>query len=240
MIFFLKSILIYLGIITIIVFTADILRMYLLAQKSKILIKNVIPFERHLSNPQIKILVLGDSTAYGTGSETSELTTAGRLGALYPEASLTNLAVNGLRLEGLLKIVSTLDTKEHYSLILVQIGANDIIRLTTLAKIKEEVKEMVAELSKKTDSLIILHSGDIGEAKFFPFYLKPILSYRSYRVRDIYIKIAKEYRVHYIDLIDSPAAEFLRTNPDLYYADDKLHLSGAGYGLWFNEIKKVL
>lgn len=240
MIFSLKSIAVYLCILVLIALAVGILNIYLFVQKTKILIKNAVPFERNLPNPEMKILVLGDSTAFGTGSEKPELTTAGRLGSLYPQASVTNLAVNGLRLEGLLKIISKLDEKEHYSIILVQIGANDIIRLTKMKKIEERVNKVFEKLSNKTDSLIILHSGNIGESEFFPFFLKPILSNRSYKVRDIYKKIAKEYKAHYVDLIDSPVSPIMKNNPNVYYSADKLHLSGAGYGVWFDEIKKGL
>jgi len=74
------------GILAIILFDGK--RTVLLAKKSTVLIKNTTSFRRLLPEAKMNILVLGDSTAYGTGTETSEESTAGRLGVLFPEANI--------------------------------------------------------------------------------------------------------------------------------------------------------
>jgi lysophospholipase L1-like esterase len=54
------------------------------------------------------------------------------------------------------------------------------------------------------------------------------------------MRVASSTGASYVDLIDSNASKLLRENPYEYYAGDLLHLSDAGYGLWFDEIKKKL
>jgi lysophospholipase L1-like esterase len=83
-----------------------------------------------------------------------------------------------------------------------------------------------------------MHSGNVGDSKIWPFYLKPVYTKKSYAVREIYQNIAKKYNIEYVDIIASPIAGIIEGHDDTYYANDYLHLSGAGYGLWFDEIKK--
>lgn len=238
--FNLKNIVIGVIFSIIIILIIDALRVYALIKKSKTLVDSAIPYEQTVPNAETKILVLGDSTAWGTGAENPKVSTAGRLGAIYPEAELRNLSQNGLRLKGLNKILDAEDPSEHFDIILVQIGANDIIRFTSMGDIELDAEKVFRRLSKQTDKLIVLHSGDVGEAKFFPFYLRPILSKRSYKMREIYKKFADQYGASYVDLISAPSVKVMDSTPALYYASDWLHLNGAGYGLWFEEIKKSL
>lgn len=226
------------------IFIYESARSFILAKKSAELIKSTKPFNRRVELPTSRILVLGDSTAYGTGVTSGKYSTAGRLGEYYPNADITNISRNGLKIKGLIKILDTLDQKEEkkekYDLVLIQIGANDIIRLTSKDEIEEGIKEVLSLVKEKGPKVVLLHSGDIGETKFFPWFLRPLLSKRSKEVREIYLSQTKAYGANYVDLINSPIASKLRENPDLYYANDFLHLSDEGYGLWFTEIKKHL
>src|SRR5665213_3447970 len=47
-----------------------------------------VPYEQHPPNPAMYILVMGDSTAVGTGAATNTESIAGRLGARYPQADI--------------------------------------------------------------------------------------------------------------------------------------------------------
>ncbi len=224
----------------VVVLAFDLVRGFILAKRSQVLIRSLTPFSRNLPNAPMRILVVGDSTAYGTGSDSPTTTTAGRLGEMYPQASVTNLAVNGLKIEGLLAIFEKIDLKTHYDIVLIQIGANDIIRLTSIDRIHEGIKKVLERAQKFGGKVILLHSGNVGEAPFFPWYLRPILSSRSLEVRDIYTSEVGNYSAEYVDLINSPVAKLLRDDIKKYYSNDMLHLTGDGYGLWFNEIKKHL
>lgn len=86
----------------------------------------------------------------------------------------------------------------------------------------------------------MLHSGDVGDAKFFPWFVRPLFSKRSREVREMYKKEVHDRDASYVDLIASSISQTLRENPRRYYASDWLHLSGDGYGLWMQEIQKFL
>ncbi len=234
------SIIIIFVILVGIVLLFDIVRTIMLLRKTGVLMKKAIPFSRTVVNAQTNILVLGDSTMVGTGSEDPKNTTAGRLGSMYPNATITNISENGLKIAGLLEKIKTIDTTQKFDIILIQIGANDIIRFTSIKNIEEGIQKVLAWTIANSNKVIFLHSGNVGDSKFFPWYINALLSKRSYEVRDIYIKQAQATGAHYINLIDSSLTKVVLENPNEYYANDFLHLNDKGYGLWFDEIQKEL
>lgn len=234
------KIILYIGAAVFIALIIDTVRFYLLIDQSKKLVEASRSFEVIQPDADMKILVLGDSTAVGTGVDDPHKSTAGRLSERYPEAEVKNISQNGLKTRELLERLDTLDAKEHYSLVLIQIGANDIIRFTSMKEIEKDIDAILARLSKQSDQVVILHSGDVGEAPFFPLFMRPIYSSRSYEMRDLYSKLSSTYGAQYVDLIGSAVGELIKRDPKTYYADDLLHLSNEGYGLWFEEIEKNL
>lgn len=225
----------------------DTFRMYFLFRKTLDLEKNFEAFSREIPNETlpkleepIRILVVGDSTAVGTGSETSESSTAGRLGAKYPDAEIVNLAQNGLRISELSPILESIDSNEHFDIVLIQIGANDIIRFTSTKKIEGGIRKVLEKTKSLGEKVIVLHSGDIGESRFFPWYVRPLLTKKSLKTREIYIKQANIYGASYVDLISASSSKLFLEDYNKYYAKDLLHLTGDGYGLWFDEINKQI
>jgi lysophospholipase L1-like esterase len=216
--------------IAVAILTFDALRMYSLYQNTRKLEK-IMPFQREFPDASDRILVLGDSTAAGTGTSDNKYSTAGRLASLFPGAEIINISENGLQIGELTKKLEDVDGR--YDLILIQIGANDIIRLTGMNAIDLELQKLLTMANELSDKVIILHSGDIGKSKFFPVYVRPILSSRSRQVRDIYIKNAETFGVSYVDLFDVEMT-------DETYSDDKLHPNDAGYEIWFKEIMKKI
>ena len=234
------KILLYIGLAVFLALVIDTLRSYLLIAQSNSLVEVSRSFEVINPDADMKILVLGDSTAVGTGVDDPKKSTAGRLSERYPEAEVNNISQNGLKTRELLERLDALDTKKHYSLILIQIGANDIIRFTSMKEVEKDIDAILAQLSKQSDKVVILHSGDVGEAPFFPLFMRPIYSHRSYEMRNLYRRLSSAYGAHYVDLIGSAVGESMKKDPKTYYAEDLLHLSNEGYGLWFEEIEKVL
>lgn len=226
-----KLIIIFL-IILVAILAYDTVRIYFLFQKTIELEKSSV-FERTIPGASFRILVLGDSTAVGTGASKPEDSTAGRLAAKYPNAEVVNLAKSGDKIEDLEWILKTISDTERYDIVLIQIGANDIIRFTSMKDIEEGIGRILERSKTFRGKVIILHSGNIGESKFFPWYVRPLLSKRSYEAREIYKRVAEKYGASYVNLID---VEF----PEKYYASDHLHLSSDGYGVWFEEIEKKL
>lgn len=197
------------------------------------------PYEQSPANPNMKILIAGDSTGVGTGATEARDSTAGLIGSLYPNAAITNISVNGLKLEGLeQKLGGTTDT---YDLIVLQIGANDIVRLTSFKNIEQRFESVLTLAEGRADDVLILTSGNIGSSPIFKWPLSALMEYRTKKVREIFMsKISTRPNVAYVDLFKERKDDEFAKDPQKYYAADNFHPSSNGYALWFEKMKTVL
>lgn len=106
---------------------------------------NAIPFSRDASGP--KILVIGDSTAVGTGASASSTSLAGLLGSHYPSASIENRGINGSKTRDLLTRNDL--SGDRYDLIMIHIGGNDTVRFTNLDELTKDIA-LVIDDAKNT------------------------------------------------------------------------------------------
>ena len=197
------------------------------------------PFGRDNPKARVKIIVLGDSTAIGTGSKSNKESVAGRFGNDFPQAEIVNISQNGKRIHGLIRDFLPL-IRGHYDLAVVQIGGNDIIWLTPLADIDRDLSIVVGKMKKSADHVVILHSGNVGLAPIFSWPLDQLLTARSRAVRALYMKKAQELGVIYVDLFTERSNDLFLKDVPRYYAADGLHPSGDGYGWWYRKIREAL
>lgn len=202
--------------------------------KTTNLIDKTKPFNQNIENPDQKILVVGDSIAYGVGTTKSEKSISGRLGEKFPNSKITTRAENGLTTSELL------EDKEKYfrgdfDKTVIIIGANDIIWWKNLEKTTSNIKKIIKEAENNKSKTYFYTSGKIGEAPVIPWYLKPIYNKRSLTIRNKAKRISKEHKnTEYIDLISDGKDIF--SGKKKYYAKDLLHLSDKGYKLWFERL----
>jgi len=203
--------------------------------------ESAVPYEQHPEDANMKILVAGDSTGVGTGAGEGQFSTAGRLGRDYPKADIINISENGLRLEGLARKLEKLSSDSKYDLILMQIGANDITGLTSLKAIEERLSAVLNYATTHSSEVIVVTSGNIGLSKVFRAPLSTFISRRTLKVRNSYMeKIGMYSSVNYVDLFKDAEHDIFITDVEKYYAKDLFHPSKDGYGIWYEEIKKVL
>jgi hypothetical protein len=134
---------------------------------------SAVKYEQHPVNPTLRILTIGDSSVVGTGSTDPALSVAGRLGADYPTADITNLGVNGTRTQELIERFQSIQD-QHYDLIIIHTGGNDIVHFTKMADIESGLRQVLDLATPLSDSVIVLHGGNIGSSKLFP---APTLTY---------------------------------------------------------------
>ena len=200
---------------------------------------SVKPFEQIRPEAGLKILFLGDSTAVGLGSARPETSMAGWFAHEFPRADIENISQSGLRLAGLYQKLDEIPGND-YDLAVLQIGANDIMRMTPLENIDRDLRAILARVGKISRQVVVLHSGDIGTAPIFLWPFNRFLSRRSYHVREIYRRAAGESGAVYVDLIRFNTDRVLSSDEKKYYAADHLHLSGDGYRLWYEAIRKAM
>jgi len=225
--------------VIIIILVRDAVRMIMLIKKSAVLVANAVPFERTLTSAKHRIIVLGDSTGVGVGASDPALSTAGRMASAYPNASVTNRSKSARRIHELLETLHS-ETFPHADLVLIQIGANDIVYFTPLKSIDTDLDTLLRKAKTISDHVVILHSGDVGLAPIFPSYIGYFFSKRSLAVRDIYMRQAQIHGVGYVDLYRTKEKDIFLTNIDKFYANDHFHPSGAGYEDWFKQIEQAI
>ena len=60
-----------------------------------------VKFSQSPSNPNMRILIIGDSTIVGTGADDPQKSLAGLVGGTFPKAVVVNTGVNGLKTKSL-------------------------------------------------------------------------------------------------------------------------------------------
>ena len=211
---------------------------YKAIHQTKYLMAEAVPYQQDPPNAKFSILMAGDSTAVGTGAATPAGSTAGLIGAEYPDASISNIGVNGLKLDGLLQKFQEMPTTTQYDLIVIQIGANDIVGFTPLSKVSSELSQGLVLARQHAKHVVVLTAGDVGLAPVFRFPLSYIFEQRTLAVRKIFMsEIAQYQNVSYVDLFKYRNDEIFNTDIPKYYAADHFHPSAAGYAVWYQSIK---
>lgn len=212
-------------------------RSFLLVRKSVKLVEQSRRFEHDIPDSKQRILVIGDSTGVGTGTS-PEFSIAGQLGSDFPDASIQNESVNGWKVADALQNFPDVPAKS-FGIVLLQIGANDIMRGTPLPKFCEALDGLFKKSAAAGKRVLALHSGNIGLAPFFPWPLSSIMRARTLRYRSEYRRIASANGVTYVDLYHEAADDPFQ-GKDEFYAADLLHLSAKGYGEWYRSVKKMM
>lgn len=196
------------------------------------------PFERKNLSALLRILVMGDSTALGTGAADKTQSVAGWFGQDFPEAHIENFSWNGRLGKELLTDFPS--PAGHFKLVVVQIGGNDILRFTPLNEIEKNLPEIIRRAKMLGDHVAILHSGNVGLAPAFIWPFNALYTERARKVREIYIRAAKEHGAMYVDLFTERGNDPFLKDVDGYYSPDHLHPSGQGYRVWYQRIRQTL
>lgn len=219
-------------------------RLHTAFNATDVMIDNTTGYQRFLPNPDMSILVAGDSTAVGIGTTTNSASIAGRLAKEYPQADITNIGVNGAKLQDLqtkLEFQKERFKSHPFDLIVLQIGANDITHFTSKADIKDQLDTVLGIASSMGSKVLLLTSGDVGRAPVFYWPLSSIYSIRTHTVRDIFIEEASKFpNVSYVDLYIDRENDPFEKDKSKYYSSDLFHVTDDGYGVWYSQLQKFL
>ena len=202
---------------------------YRLANRSK-------PFNRDLASSRARVLVVGDSIGVGTGAQCAEESIAGLLGREFPDVAVINRARNGAKCADTLRQLRDIPEDERFEVVLVHVGGNDVLRATPLPEIERDITDVLREAHRRTQHVIFLAPPNVGLCPvFFPPF-SWLLTMRSRRARDIFVRIAAQEDVTCIDLFRERREDMFSRNPRLYFADDRLHPTSASYRAAYHAI----
>ncbi len=201
------------------------------AKRSAPLIEATPPYNYADSNRLRHILILGDSLAVGVGAP-QEKTIAALLGFSL-KANVENLALSGAQTHDLAGQMER-TSRERYDLILIQIGANDVIRFKSLKEAERNMSALLARAQSVSDRVVFLTAGNIGDAPLWPWPLNSLYTARTLHIRERFMALAVQYDALYVDIYAH--GNLFSSDPARYYAVDNLHLSEEGYLKWFEII----
>lgn len=178
----------------------------------------------------IRMSVLGDSLAFGTGATDPANALAFRiyraLLATHPGSEVTNEAIGGSRVADVTRLqVPALDP--HANLVFVIAGGNDVVRRTPPAAFAADYAALLAGIRARAPHAAVVVCGvpDVARSPLFAdsFAKTEALS----RIDDLAVRrSARAAGAAYVDLFT--ITRRLGTNPAFFSSDD-FHPSDAGY-----------
>ena len=205
-------------------------------QESVALARLSQPLQRPLVRPALRLLIVGDSTAVGTGASAPQASVAGLLAERFPRLQIDNRARDGAKFAG---VMAQLDGDDRVDMVLVMAGGNDVVRLSGLQALQGDVESVVQRARQRADLVVLMPAGNVGNA---PFFLPPLswwMTERSRRLHGIVNEAASRAGagavVVVVDLFRESADDPFVQQPALN-ARDGLHPNDAGYRVWFGEL----
>lgn len=192
------------------------------------------PYSARPAQPTRRILVVGDSTAVGTGASGPLASVPGLIGQQHPRWHIDNLARNGARFADVAAQLERAAT--GYDLVLVLAGGNDVIRFTSQDALRGQIAAVVDLARQRGAHVVLMPCGNVGHAPFFMPPLSWVMSRRSERLHAIVQEISDTGHVRYVRLLKPREEDPFVARSDELHAADGLHPSDAGYQQWLREL----
>lgn len=219
-----------------------LIQAWLHVRRGKLLSAESMKYEQHPKNPTARVLIVGDSTAFGTGASNPDQSLAGRLGHDFPEIDITNLAKNGARQRDIQAQLTQYDRRHqpHLDLIVMLFGANDVIHFSNLKVLPQDLPGLLAQAQALGSHVIFMTEGNIGNAPAFPRWFAKILEQRSREFQIMAQQKSKAQHVIFIDQFVEYDQDRWHRDPKKFYAADLFHPSGVAYGEWYDHLRQAM
>lgn len=235
-----QSIFVYVLIAIILLIVFRIVVMIFKLSYNKFLGLTVKPYSQKGRNNERWILLLGDSTAVGTGASHWRDTIAGRFARDYPDIEIVNVAQNGGLVRNLHGQIKNLN-ETKFDLVIVSVGGNDVWHLTSLRSIRKELRTVLPILKLLSNQRVLfLIYNNIGFAPLFPKVLRTFLKCRCDLVQRTIREISEECDIPTIDLFTEKTENPFLNNPENLFAMDGIHPNSEGYKLWYNRLWLIM
>ena len=166
-------------------------------------------FQQEPPAPELRLLVVGDSTGVGTGASQPVASAAGLLGAAYPHLLVHNQASDGARFDAVPAQLAATAEGQGYDVVLIQAGGNDVIRGTDAAVLAEvlEVSIGAAKAQLRPGGVAIVQpAGNVGNAAFFLPPLSQLMSQRARELHSAVRSVAARHGVVFVNLYQGSRA----------------------------------
>lgn len=192
------------------------------------------PLQRPVHEADARLLIVGDSTAVGTGASAPQTSLAGLLANAYPSLHIENRGRDGATFADLAR---QLEGGSPFDMVLILAGGNDVIRLRRLERMGAEIDRVISRARERASLVLVMPAGNVGNAPFFFPPLSWLMTSRARRMHAYVHDSAARHGAVYVNLFKERKADPFALRPVLN-ARDGLHPSDLGYRLWFEELRK--
>jgi lysophospholipase L1-like esterase len=181
--------------------------------------------------PALRMVWLGDSTAAGVGATASSRALPQRVAtALDRPVEVVSLAVSGARVADVLAEQTESLDEMRPDVVLVSVGANDVVHLTSRDSFRSDYRRLVAAIPDGAQ-LVILGVPDMGAPPRMAQPLRALAGWRGRQLERVSATVAREAGALYVD-IAAATGPTMRSDTGRYFAVDRYHPSDEGYALW--------
>ncbi len=194
------------------------------------------PLQAAPPSPAASLLIVGDSTAVGTGASAPSHSVAGLLAQRHPGLRIVNRAQDGARYEDFIRQLQ--QNGEVFDTVLVLGGGNDVLRATPEATLRSQVRRALGLAHQRGAQVVVMPPGNVGNAPAWPRPVGWWMDHRSRRLHAAARDAARATGAHYVGLYRPRAEDPFAQRPRELHARDGLHPSDAGYRLWMDELER--
>jgi lysophospholipase L1-like esterase len=191
------------------------------------------PFEQRPETATRRLLIVGDSTAVGTGASSPAHSLAGLIAQQQPRLLIENRARDGALFAD---VAEQLLRPGRFDIVLVQAGGNDVIRLRSEESMRKDIDDVLDAARQRADVVIVMPAGNVGNA---PFFFAPWSWWMTHRAREMHRLVARaaaRTNAIYVNLFHERDDDPFVRQPELN-AGDGLHPSDAGYRVWWQALQ---
>ena len=182
--------------------------------------------------PTLRLLIVGDSTAVGTGASSPAQSLAGHIGRDHPRLLIENRGRNGARFSD---VLAQLTPTDRFDVVLILAGGNDVIRRTPHDELARAIDAALAQAAALAPAVIVMPAGNVGNARLLFAPLSGWMTQRSRELHALVRAAALRHGATQVDLFRERDQDPFVLQPELT-AGDGLHPSDAGYRLWHAEL----
>ncbi len=193
------------------------------------------PLQANPPSPSHRLLIVGDSTAVGTGASSPARSLAGLIAQRHPDWRIENRAQNGARCSAL---QSQLRNAGAQDTVLILCGGNDVLGLTGRDELHDALLGAARDAAGIAREVILMPPGNIGHA---PMMFAPLSWWMTARSRDLHEiseAVAQESGARLVNLFREGDDDPFAQAPERMHAADGLHPGDAGYAVWADVLRR--
>lgn len=179
-----------------------------------------IDFTTAGASPALRLAVVGDSLVEGAGASSPERSLAGQVARKVSRQTgravhVTGFGVSGAETEDVAttQLDQVAATGDSFDAIVIEVGSNDVIHLSSLDAVEDETRDMLARARELSPVVVLGSAGRLDS----PNFLEPLRSavvWRATQVREVQERVADEFDdVAFMDVAEDVSPAYA-ANPD--------------------------